>query len=50
MTDTYNAAMLATDAMFSEKLEAGVLAVCDAFHLIYYSGAGGELTRRSKKK
>ena len=50
MTDTYEAAMRATEGMFSEKLEAGVLAVCDVFHLIYYSGVGGELTRRSKKK
>lgn len=50
MTDIYEAAMRATEGMFSEKLEAGVLAVCDAFHLIYYSGVGGELTRRSKKK
>lgn len=50
MTKTYEAAMLGTEGMFSEKLEAGVLAVCDAFHLVYYSGVGGELTRRSKKK
>lgn len=50
MTKCFDKASDATEGMFSEKVEAGVLAVCEAFHLVYYSGVGGELTRRSKKK
>lgn len=50
MTKTFDKAMAATEGMFSEKIEAGVLAVCEAFHLVYYSGQGGELEMRSQDK
>lgn len=32
---------------FSERVEAGILAVCRKFHLVYYEGQGGDLTRKS---
>jgi hypothetical protein len=48
MSKTYDKAFDAKDGKFSEKCEAGVLAVCDQYHLTYYSGQGSELTRKSK--
>jgi len=32
---------------FSERVEAGILAVCRKFYLVYYEGQGGDLTRKS---
>jgi hypothetical protein len=49
MTRCYDAAADRTEGSFSQQVEAGVLAVCEAFHLVYYSGQGADLTRKSKR-
>ena len=49
MSAVYNKAFDATSGMFSEKCEAGVMAVAEAFHLAYYTGQGSDLTRKTKK-
>lgn len=49
MATTYNRAADATEGAFSEKVEAGVMAVCEQFHLVYYEGQGGDLTRKTKR-
>jgi hypothetical protein len=36
-----------TKGNFSERVEAGILAACRKFHLVYYEGQGGDLTRKS---
>lgn len=47
MTEVYDKAFDATKGSFSERTEAGVLAVCRQFHLVYYSGQGPDLQRRT---
>lgn len=47
ITQTFDAAYAASKRPFPEKLEAGVLAVCARYNLVYYSGQGAELTRAS---
>jgi hypothetical protein len=42
---TYNDAVNATKGSWPEQLEAGVIAVCRAFRLVYYEGKGSELAR-----
>jgi len=49
MTTVYDKAVDATKSSFSEKIEAGVMAVCEQFHLVYYEGQGGELSRKTKR-
>jgi hypothetical protein len=49
MTAAYNKAADATQGTFSEKVEMGVLAVCQQFHLVYYEGQGGDLTRKTRR-
>jgi hypothetical protein len=49
MTKVYDKAFQATEGKFSEKTEAGVMAVCHQFHLVYYSGQGSDLTRKTKR-
>lgn len=49
ISDTYNAAFDATKGRFSEKCEAGVMAVCERFHLAYYVGEGSDMTRKTKR-
>jgi len=49
MTDVYDKAFDATKGSFSEKTEAGVLAVCQRFHLVYYSGQGSDLSRKTAR-
>jgi hypothetical protein len=49
MKATYDAAAQATPGTLTEQVEAGVLAVCAAFHLVYYEGQGGELQRKTKR-
>lgn len=49
MTAVYDKAFDATTGMFSEKCEAGVMAVCEKFHLVYYTGQGSDMTRKTKK-
>ena len=49
MSGAYDKASAATDRSFSEKVEAGIMAVCEQFHLVYYEGQGGELTRNAKR-
>jgi hypothetical protein len=49
MTDVYDNAFDATEGSFSEKTEAGVLAVCQRFHLVYYSGQGSDLSRKTAR-
>jgi hypothetical protein len=39
----------AQEGDFPTKLEAGVIAVCSDFHLSYYAGEGGHLTRQSSR-
>lgn len=36
-----------TKGNFSGRVEAGILAVCRKFHLVYYQGQDGDLTRKS---
>lgn len=49
MTATYDKAVDSVKGRFSEKIEAGVMAVCEQFHLVYYEGQGGDLTRKTKR-
>ncbi|NVB82337.1 MAG: hypothetical protein HOV81_28415 [Kofleriaceae bacterium] len=49
MTAVYDEAFDATSGMFSEKCEAGVMAVAESFHLAYDAGQGSDLTRKTKK-
>lgn len=49
MREVFEAAFTAHKGPFPEQLEAGVLAVCDRYHLIYYAGQGGALERKSKR-
>jgi len=49
MTAAYDKAAAATQGSFSVKVEAGVMAVCEQFHLVYYEGQGGDLTRKTKR-
>lgn len=45
--DTYAAAK----GKFQERVDKAVRAVCDKYHLLYYSGdVGGDLTRRTQKR
>jgi hypothetical protein len=49
MIDTFQAAHGSYEGPFADKLEAGVIAVCKAYHLVYYEGSGRELHRRSER-
>jgi hypothetical protein len=48
-TDWDYQAFDATSGRFSEKCEAGVMAVAEKFHLAYYARQGSDLTRKTKK-
>ncbi len=47
MSTTYDEVFEHTKGTFSERVEAGILAVCRKFHLVYYEGKGGDLARKS---
>lgn len=49
MVEKFHQAFGRTKGSFSEQVEAGVMAVCEAFHLVYYEGQGNELTRKTKR-
>lgn len=49
MTDVYNKAFEASNGTFPEKCEAGVIAVAEQFHLVYYVGQGSDLTRKTHR-
>lgn len=49
MRKAYDVVFEATKGKFSERVEAGILAVCREFHLVYYEGQGSELTRKSER-
>lgn len=42
---TFEAAKHAHEGPMADKLEAGVMAVCKQYHLVYYEGSGRELHR-----
>lgn len=50
MMRCWNAASNAHEGSFPDKLEAGVLAVCEKYHLVYYAGEGAQLGLRSPRK
>ena len=49
MTAVYDKAFDASNGTFPEKCEAGVIAVAEQFHLVYYVGQGSDLTRKTHR-
>jgi len=47
ISTTYDEMFERTKGAFSKRVEAGILAVCRKFHLVYYEGQGDDLTRKS---
>jgi LysM repeat protein len=45
MKDLWNTTFRATSGSFQERVEAAVEAVCETYHLIYYSGGGNTVQR-----
>ena len=47
INEVFENAYNASRKSFPDRLEAGVLAVCRTFHLVYYEGRGGDLHKAS---